>query len=65
MIREDYKKEVIKYINYLDEIGDYLDEMDETAGIPSKIAEALTIMENYFLGIFLLMFLLDLLILLV
>ena len=41
MTREDYKKEVIKYINYLDEVGDYLEEMDETAGIPSNVAEAL------------------------
>ena len=49
MTKEDYKKEVIKYINHLDEIGDYLDEMDETAGIPSKVAKALTTMEDYFL----------------
>lgn len=49
MTREDCKKEVIKCITYLDDVGDYLDEMDETAGIPSKVAEALTTMENYFL----------------
>ena len=48
MTREDYKKEVIKCIIDLDNIGDFLDEMDETAGIPSKVAEALTTMENYF-----------------
>ena len=49
MIKEDYKKEVIKYIDYLDEIGDYLDEMDETAGVSSKVMDSLTIIENYFL----------------
>lgn len=47
--KENYKKEVIKYINYLDEIGDYLDELDETAGVPIKVGDALTTMENYFL----------------
>lgn len=49
MTKEDYKKEVIRYINYLDEVGDYLDEMDETAGVPSKVMDALTTIENYFL----------------
>ena len=49
MTKEDYKKEVIKYINYLDEIGDYLEDMDETAGIPSKVGDALTTIEDYFL----------------
>lgn len=49
MIKEECKKEVIKYINYLDEIGDYLDELDETAGIPREVSESLTTMENYFL----------------
>lgn len=49
MTKEDYKKEVIGFISYLDEIGDYLEDMDETAGIPSRVKDALTTMENYFL----------------
>ena len=49
MTREDYKKEVIKYINYLDEIDNYLDELNKTTGIPNKVVEALTTIENYFL----------------
>lgn len=43
------KKEIVKYINYLDEIKDYLERKSKLENISSNAAEALTILQNFFL----------------
>lgn len=41
-------KDIKKYINYLDEMVDFLDEEDELAGLPNGVFEAYEKLEWYF-----------------
>lgn len=44
--------EIKRYLRYLDEIEDFLDEEDETAGVPADVCESMDRLYDYFMELY-------------
>lgn len=47
-------EELKRYLAYLDEINDFLDEEDELAGIPMVVGDAWEVLESFLLELYML-----------